>query len=87
MATGVDRLNESAVRAATPQTSTARVSVTRPAGPRPSEPWWARPRASAPFTNIPQATPVAHPAPPRPTAMASRPSSASTLTNPTTGPA
>ncbi len=67
MATGVDRLNESAVRAATPQASTARVSVTRPAGPRPSEPWWARPRASAPFTNNPQATPVAHPAPPRPT--------------------
>ena len=51
--TGVDRWNESAVRAVTPPTRVALVSVTRFAGPSASAPERYRPRVSAAAVKTP----------------------------------
>ncbi len=84
--TGVGRPNESAVSAATPHTSEARVRVTRSAGPSRAALDRDRPRASAASRATAQARPTTQPGAPSPTVPASATSSAAWATSPITGP-
>ena len=85
-ATGTCRTNESTVSAVTPPTRTARVSVTRSAGPSDRAPQRCRPYVTAAQTTIPYAAPTTQPAGPRPAVTAKAASRAAWPINPMTGP-
>ena len=78
--------SESAVKAATPQASVARVSVTRSAGPSPSALELASPRDRAARVTSPEAMPTTQPEPLSPTVPSSTPSSPSSAISPIIGP-
>src|SRR5262245_34674705 len=80
------RTNESAVSAATPQASMARMRVTRSAGPSTVTPFRASPPVTAAFRTTPQASPTTQPRPLRPTVIPSVASRATSAVRHTAGP-